>query len=384
VRILHTSDWHLGRIFHSVYLTDDQAYLLEQFVNLIPQTKPDVIVIAGDIYDRSVPPVEAVKLLDETLSKILLDYRVPIVLLAGNHDSPERLSFGNRLLGRQGLHIISQIGNNLGPLVFEDQYGPVYFCPVPYAEPVLVRERLGLADISDHNAAMMALVQRIAGSIPSNARKIAVAHAFITGSQTSESERPLSVGGAGNVDAACFDGFNYVALGHLHQPQRAGQEHIRYSGSLMKYSFSEAAHNKSINLVDLDGDGKVTVDSIGLSPRRDLRCIEGYLSDILQGPQNGENRDDYIMVTLKDSGAIYDAIGQLRQVYPNILHIERPYLTVDGRLSRPAGDYRQISELELFASFYEQVTGEQLGEEEKTVLADILEQLRAGEREVAV
>ncbi len=384
MRILHTSDWHLGRIFHSIHLTDDQAYLLDQVVNLIPETKPDVIVIAGDIYDRSVPPVEAVKLLDETLSRILLDYRVPIVLLGGNHDSPERLSFGNQLLKRAGLHIVSQISSDLGPLVFHDKYGEVHFCAVPYAEPVLVRERLGLPDISDHNQAMLALVQHIVRNIPSNARKIAVAHAFVTGGQTSESERPLSVGGAGNIDAGCFDGFNYVALGHLHQPQGLAGEHIRYSGSLMKYSFSEAAHRKSINLVELDREGKTAVESISLSPRRDLRCIEGYLSDILKGPQNGENQNDYLMVTLKDQGAIYDAIGQLRQVYPNILHIERPCLTVDGYLSRPAGDYRKLSELELFGSFYEQVTGEDFGEEQKILLADILEYLRSKEREVAL
>ncbi|KKM12407.1 exonuclease SbcD [Clostridiales bacterium PH28_bin88] len=380
MRILHTSDWHLGRIFHGIHLTDDQAYILEQFLQLVNDVKPDVVLIAGDIYDRSVPATEAVKLLDEVLSRIILDHKVPVMLIAGNHDSPERLGFGTRLLAQQGLHVYGQL--NLFPVVLYDSHGPVYFCPVPYVEPPVVRERLAAPDAIDHDRAMRSLVRHLTANIPKGARTVALAHAFVAGGEESESERPLTVGGTGTVDASCFKPFHYVALGHLHQPQHAGGEHIRYAGSLMKYSFSEAAHRKSVTLVEMDGAGNTTFEVIPLSPRRDVRCLDGYLNDILARPRNGENKDDYLMVTLKDSGAILDAMGKLREVYPNVLHIERPYLTEGGDLRGPGGDHRRLGELDLFSSFFEQVTGTPLSVEQTKVFADTVNVLHRQEREV--
>lgn len=379
MRILHTSDWHLGRIFHGVHLTDDQAYILDQFIKLSGDTRPDVILIAGDIYDRSVPPAEAVKLLDEVLSNILIDYNVPIIMIAGNHDSPERLGFGTRLLARQGLHLIGQL-KELAPVVLHDAHGPVYFCPLPYAEPAVVRERLADPEAMEHQRAMYALVNQAVKTIPEDARKVAIAHAFVAGGETSESERPLSVGGTGTVDASCFKPFHYTALGHLHQAQHNG-DRIHYAGSLMKYSFSEAAHCKSVTLVDMDGAGKTTLEEIRLTPRRDVRCLEGLIHNILAGPQNGESREDYLMVTLKDTGAILDAIGKLREIYPNVLHIERPHLTTGGELRGPGGDHRRLSDTDLFSSFFEQVTGAPLGKEHKSAFIETVEQLYRKERE---
>ena len=382
MRILHTSDWHLGRIFHGVHLTDDQSYILDQFVKLVGDTKPDVILIAGDIYDRSVPPAEAVKLLDEVLSNILIDHGVPVIMIAGNHDSPERLEFGTRLLARQGLHLIGQL-SGLAPVVLHDAHGPVYFCPLPYAEPAVVRERLADTAAIDHEWAMHSLVNNSIKTLPSEARRVAIAHAFVAGGEVSESERPLSVGGTGTVDAACFQPFHYTALGHLHQPQNNGSS-IRYAGSLMKYSFSEAAHTKTVTLVEMDGVGKTTLEEISLTPRQDVRCLDGFIGDILTGPQNGESRDDYLMVTLQDTGAILDAIGKLREVYPNVLHIERPHLTVGGELRGPGGDHRHLSEIDLFASFFEQVTGAPLGDGQAGAFAETVEELYRREREAQV
>lgn len=381
MRILHTSDWHLGRIFHGVHLTDDQAHLLDQLVRLVGEEKPQAVIISGDIYDRSVPPTEAVKLLDEVLSRLLLDCRAPVILIPGNHDSPERLGFGTRLLARQGLHIAGDPGGEPSPVVIHDQHGPVYIYPVPYSDPAVVRERTGDPEVHDHDRAAAAVIGRLSAGLPAGARSVLVAHAFVAGGEESESERPLSVGGAGTVSPAHFSPFSYVALGHLHRPQCTGGDHIRYSGSLMKYSFSETAHRKSVTLAEIDRNGKTATREFSLSPRRDVRCVEGLLEDLLSGPRGGESREDYIRVTLKDQGAILDAMGKLRGVYPNVLHIERRFLAAAGDLRGP-GDHRNLSEADLFSSFFEQVAGEPLTAGQAEIFADTVEGLYRKDREV--
>ncbi|MHB8156104.1 MAG: exonuclease SbcCD subunit D [Desulfocucumaceae bacterium] len=382
MKILHTSDWHLGRIFHGLHLTEDQAYTLDQFVRLVGEERPEAVLIAGDIYDRSVPPTEAVKLLDEVLSRILIDYRVPVILISGNHDSPERLGFGTRLLARQGLHITGQLEKRPAPVEIYDKYGPVYIYPVPYSDPPIARERLEIQDIHDHDRAMASIISQLDRQIPPGARSVLVTHAFVAGGVESESERPLSIGGAGTVRSSHFSSFSYVALGHLHRPQCTGGEHIRYSGSLMKYSFSEADHRKAVTIVEIDGSGKTAAREISLSPRRDVRCLEGYLDEILAGPRSREGREDYLRVTLKDSGAILDAMGKLRQVYPNVLHIERPFLSPAGKLKGPGGDHLKLSEADLFASFFDQVAGVPLSAEQSDFFAGTVERLYRQEREV--
>lgn len=385
MRFLHTSDWHLGRIFHGIHLTSDQAYVLEQFVKLVGDTNPDAVLIAGDVYDRSVPPTEAVQLLDETLSRILIDHRVPVILIAGNHDSPERLGFGAGLLSRQGLHLAGLPDKNLAPVVLYDDSGPVYFCPLPYAEPPVVRHLLSAPEANGHDRAMRCLSQHLARQVPHGTRAVSLAHAFAAGGEECDSERFLTVGGSGTVNVSCFEPFHYTALGHLHRPQQAGARHIRYAGSLLKYSFSEATHQKSVTLVEMDHAGRTGVETVPLTPQRDVRCLEGYLDEILAGPQNGENRYDYLMVTLKDTGVVYDAIGRLREVYPHVLHINRPHLAASGgELPGLPGEHRRLGEMDLFTSFFEQVTGAALSKEQARVFAAAVEELYRKEREVSV
>lgn len=384
MRFIHTSDWHLGRIFHGTHLTDDQAYILEDFIRLVGYSKPDVVLIAGDIYDRAAPPAEAVNLLDDVLSRILLDCKVPVVLIAGNHDSPERVGFGARLLARQGLHIAGVLDKNIAPVGIYDSDGPVYIYPLPYADPPVVRERFSVKDIRDHNEAMAFIINQLTANIPAGTRLILVGHVFVAGGEVSESERPLSIEGSGFVDLEHFFAFHYAALGHLHRPQYIGSENIRYSGSLMKYSFSEAGHRKSVTLVEMDRLGKTTVEEVSLTPRRDVRCLEGLLNDILAGPRSGESRDDYLKVTLTDSGAILDAMGKLRSVYPNVLHIERPFLAADLELRGPGDDHRELSETSLFSSFFKQVTGTVLSAEQLQVFKDTVENLYRQEKEATV
>jgi exonuclease SbcD len=382
MRFIHTADWHLGRLFHGVHLTEDQAHILDQFVAFVRDSRPDVLLIAGDIYDRAVPPPEAVALLDDALSRLVLDLRVPVVLIAGNHDSPQRLGFGSRLLSGQRLHIFGSFSDDLTPVVIEDRAGPVYIYAVPYAEPPVVRESLRSDLIQTHQAAMLALIERIHQVHPPGKRSVLVAHTFVVGGLECESERPLSVGGAGAVDCACFAGFDYVALGHLHRPQSAGKDSIQYAGSLLKYSFSEADHNKSVSLVEMDAQGRCNVEKISLTPRRDVRCLAGYLADILKGPKSGENPQDYLMVTLLDTGAILDTIGKLREVYPNVLHIERPSLMAGGELHGSRTDHRQMNDTELFAAFFLQTTGEPLTEEQRSAYAAVVNAMQQREREV--
>lgn len=381
MRIIHTADWHLGRIFYGLHLTDDQAYVLDQFVKLVKEVKADVVIIAGDVYDRAVPPTEAVQLLDEVLAQLLMDCRVPVIMIAGNHDSPERLAFGNRLLARQGLHVCGMPGDRLGPIIIEDQTGPVYFVPLPYAEPALVREKYQIEGLLDHHDALQSMVNHLVAQVPTGVRTVGIAHAFVAGGQGSESERPLSVGGSGQVAPQAFQAFQYTALGHLHNAQTAGRPHIRYAGSLLKYSFDEATHQKGINLIELDAAGGITVEQLALSPKRDVRCVSGFLAEILQAPPQAGNKDDYLLITLKDREPILDVMGKLRQRYPHVLHIERPYLSSGGEWHKPECDYRHQSEAQLFGAFFHQVTGEGLSPEQESRLAVLLDELFRQRRE---
>ena len=379
MRIIHTADWHLGRIFYGVHLTQDQAYVLDQFVNLVRDAKPDVVVIAGDVYDRAVPPPEAVSLLDETLSQLVIELKTRVVLIAGNHDSPERLGFGTRLLSQSGLHVAGRFGLDPAWTSPTDAHGPVNICAIPYADPALVRERLGNPELFDHAAAMQAAIAKARETRPRGVRSVLVAHALVVGSEESESERPLSVGGTGAIRPSVFDGFSFVALGHLHRPQRAGNDRIHYSGSLLQYSFSEAGHSKSVNLVELDAAGHARVERIPLAPRRNVRCMSGTIEELLRAPV-GNEADDYLSVTLRDKGPVFDPIGRLRAKYPNVLELKRAELLARGGASTRV-DYRTLSDREIFASFFQAAKGEAASEEEINAYLAVVERLHATERE---
>lgn len=380
MRFLHTADWHLGRIFYNTHLTDDQAHVLGQLVALVKDSRPDAVVIAGDVFDRAVPPPEAVSLLDDVLAELLLDCQVPVVVIAGNHDSPERLGFGERLLARQRLYLAGQVSPRWQPVVLEDAWGPVYFCPLPYAEPAVVRDKLAV-EAAGHEQAMAALLAAGAASIPAGRRRVAVAHAFVAGGQASESERPLAIGGIPTVPAGLFGDFCYAALGHLHQAQQVGSETVRYAGSLLKYSFAEASHRKSVSLVEINRTGGVKIEPVALRPRRDVRCLQGELADILAGAAQDDNTDDYIMAIMTDSGVVLDAMGKLRRVYPNIMHIEKARFAAAGETEGLRTDHRRQTTGDLFAAFFGQVTGQPLADGERAALADLLDEFGRRERE---
>ncbi len=381
MRILHTSDWHLGRLFHEVHLTEEQAHVLGQLVELARDMRPDVVVVAGDVYDRAVPPPDAVCLLNDVLSRLVLEVGVTVILTAGNHDSPDRLGFGSSIMESRGLHISARLEGEVRPVILQDRHGPVYFYPLPYAEPAVVRERLGLDAIRDHQSAMEALVGRIKQGRPPGVRSVLIAHAFVAGGRESESERPLSVGGAGAVEASCLEGFDYVALGHLHRPQQVGDKGIHYSGSLLKYSFSEAGQSKCVKLIDLDDRGRCSLETISLTPRHDVRTISGYLNDLVEHPEQGPGREDFLSVALLDTGALYDPMGKLREVYPNVLHLPPRTLAGEEAGRGPTIDHRKMTETGLFAAFYREVTGEALSAEQRKTFIEVADRLRQVERE---
>ncbi|MDA3903730.1 MAG: exonuclease subunit SbcD, partial [Desulfuromusa sp.] len=251
MRILHTADWHLGRIFNKQYLTEDQRHILNQFETYLEQTPPDVLIIAGDIYDRSIPPEEAISLLDNFLSKVVLQLKIPTILLGGNHDGQERMNFGSRLMENAGLYVVGSIASKPIKICLDDEHGPVYFYPIPYATPIGCRDIFPDDEIKTHHDGMEKLIAAVKSVHPESARSVLITHAFVAGSEESDSERLLGVGGATDVSPGLFKEFDYVALGHLHRPQQAGAEYIRYSGSLLKYSFSETQHQKGMTLVTL-------------------------------------------------------------------------------------------------------------------------------------
>jgi exonuclease SbcD len=382
MKIVHTADWHLGRQFHNVSLLEDQRHALEQIVSLAGESQADVVIVAGDVFDRSVPPAEAVQLLDDTLHRLKKEADCAVVMIAGNHDGAVRLAHGSREMESSGVYISGPLAKSLEPIVIEDKHGPVHFCVLPYADPAEVRLAFGDDDVRSHEHAISAMVEQMLSHVPDVARTVAVGHCWVEGGANSESERPLTVGGTGEVGAGCFEGFHYTALGHLHRPQKVNHQ-IRYSGSILKYSFSEISHRKSINLVELDGDGEVNVEQLEITPRREVRLIEGFLEEVIDQASEDLRPDDYLLVRLSDEGAILDAMGQLRSVYPNTLHIERPGLQIHEGEMKGARDHRRRSELDLFKDFYRQMRDQDLSAEQEQVIQEVVEEIRRGDREVS-
>ena len=382
MRFIHTADWHLGRLFHGVHLTDDQRFILKSFCALVRDSKPDAVLIAGDIYDRAVPPPEAVRLLDDVLSELVLDIGVPVLLIAGNHDSPHRLDFGSRLLAGRRLHVVGGPSHTMSPIVLNDAHGPVHFYLLPFAEPGMVRKVFACEEAVDHDTAMKHILNTVRASADSTTRKVLMGHAFVAGGKGCESERPLSVGTAGTVDASHFHGFDYVALGHLHEPQTVGDPRIRYSGSLLKYSFDEVDHAKSVNIVEMAADGTCNCEAAALQSQRNVRRISGLMSDLLVGSQFG-NTDDYLEIIALDDGPVVDAVGRLRGIYPNLLHFGRVQKELPhGEGMR--GSVNQNQHRDLFKDFFAHTTGEPLNDAQDNAYVATVEAMLAREREAEV
>ena len=407
MRFLHTADWHLGRIFYGQYLTDDQAHVLEhQFFTILKEEKIDGILLAGDVFDRAVPPIEAIGLWDSIITRLAMDYKVPLFVVSGNHDGAERLEVGRSMLSESGIHIWGSPHHALQPFEFEGADGRVAICPMPFSEPRRIGDVLGLnsseskpvdTDTADdtlfsyvddkaqeavalnlHNYDQMyqAWSDYLYKQVPKRMRSIAISHAFVMGGEVGGSERTLSVGGSEQVSPHVFKNFHYTALGHLHGPQRMGADHIRYSGSPLKYSFDEHGQKKSFTIIDMDTKGKVDISTIPVEAKRDVVILEGYFEDLLNNTSlQKKHKDDYVQARLLDTMPIMDGMAKLRQVYHRCMTIE-----LAGRIATPVVDmgdavFKELNERELFNQFAETVWKEPLTEAEQSYIDSVWDRI---------
>lgn len=372
MKFIHTADWHLGKLVHGIYMTEDQRYFLNKFVDLVEEEKPDAVVIAGDLYDRSVPPTDAVELLNEILFKINVELKTPIVAIGGNHDSAERLSFGSSWYKQSRFYLSGKLESDIQPV----HINGVNFYLVPYAEPGMVRHLLNDDSIHSHQDAMKAAIGKIEKHLNPNEPNVFVGHAFVLGGQTSDSERTLSVGGSGCVGSELFEPFSYTALGHLHSPDAIKHQKVRYSGSLLKYSFSEAKQEKSISIIEMKENGQFDLRIRSITPKNDLRELEGHLDELMDPSiYEKQNVNDYLKIILHDEGALIDPINKLRQIYPNVLHLERKIAMTDMKKKHSFSSVKEDkkSELELFKQFYEEMTTSEFTDEKNAVMAEVIE-----------
>ena len=407
MRFLHTADWHLGRIFYGQYLTDDQAHVLEnQFFSILKDEKIDGILLAGDVFDRAVPPIEAIELWDSIITRLAMDYKVPLFVVSGNHDGAERLEVGRSMLSRSGIHIWGSPHHALQPFEFEGPDGKVAICPMPFSEPRRIGDALGLgaivskpvdidmsedslfsyvetdeqepASLNLHNYDQMyqAWSDYLFKQVPKGMRSIAISHAFVMGGDVGGSERTLSIGGSEQVSPQVFKDFHYTALGHLHGPQRMGADYIRYSGSPLKYSFDEHTQKKSFTIVDMNTKGQVDISTIPVEAKRDVVILEGYFEDLLNNKElQTKHKDDYVQARLLDTMPIMDGMAKLRQVYHRCMTID-----LVGRVATPMADmdeavFKELNERELFNQFAETVWKEPLTEREQQYINSVWDRI---------
>lgn len=379
MKFLHSSDWHIGRQLHNHSLLDDQRLVLQQLVKMAEHHRVDAVIIAGDIYDRSIPPANAVALLNEVVNQLVCELSIPVIMIAGNHDGHQRLGFASQQMQASGLHIIGPLTPQLKPITLRGRSGDAVFYGLPYADPATVRD-VFQQPVNSHEEAMALLLEQVKAHDSQGLAKVVISHCFLDGGSESDSERPLSMGGADKISPALFSDFNYVALGHLHGPQFKGAEHIRYSGSILKYSFSEQHQHKSVTLVELDTEGKACVELLPLKAKRDVRILEGELAALVEQGKTDSHRDDYLMIRLSDKQAILDAMGKLRSVYPNVLHLERTGLMAQSAEISPARDQIKKGELAMFSDFFSQVSGNEMNQQQSDFLAQILDEIRRDEQ----
>jgi exonuclease SbcD len=375
MRLLHTSDWHLGRGLHRHDLLGAQAAFVEHLVETVRAERVDTVLVAGDVYDRALPPVEAVGLFDEALHR-LTDAGARVVLISGNHDSARRLGVGARLLDRAGVHLRTRVDGVADPVLLSDEHGAVAVYPLPYLEPAAVAADLpGGTHAAVLGAALDAVRRDLAGHGP--VRSVVLAHAWVHGGAASDSERDVSVGGVAAVSASLFDGLDYVALGHLHGPQTLAP-HLRYSGSPLAYSFSEAGHTKGSWLVELGADGLAHTEQVPAPVGRRLSLLRGTLQGLLTDPAHAGVEDDFVSVTLTDAARPEAAMDRLRTRFPHTL-------VLTWEPAEVAGDdrgYRQRlvgrSDLELSVDFVAHVRGTAAEYAEAQLLAEAFEAVRVG------
>ncbi len=373
MKLIHLSDLHIGKRVNEVSMLEEQEYILARILTILDEEKPDAVMICGDVYDKTIPSAEAVQLLDDFLFR-LSKRNLPIMIISGNHDSPERLSFGYRLMDGAGIHLSPVYNGQVSPIVLKDSYGEVCFYLLPFLKPAHVRRFYPEESIDSYTDALRTAVSHM--NIDTAKRNVLLTHQFVTGAATCDSEE-LSVGGADNVDASVFEDFDYVALGHIHGPQNIGSQKIRYCGTPLKYSFSECSHKKSVTVVELGEKGSLTLRTVPLVPRHDMRQIRGSYEEITaKSFYDGTDTEDYLHIILTDEEDVPEAMGRLRVIYPNLIQLsyDNTRTRTDSHISG-AEDVKAKSPLELFGELYAQQNGQSLSDVQEAYLQDLMEKI---------
>ena len=374
MKFIHTADLHLGKNVNGFSMLEDQRHILLQIEKIIGEQKPDVLLIAGDIYDKAVPPEDAVQLFEEFLEDVS-GKGVGVFAVSGNHDSAVRFSFGSKLMRKSGIHFAHPFGGSSEPVVLSDEFGDVCVYMLPFVKPASVRKYFPDQEIDSYERAVECCVKSM--GLDASKRNVLLAHQFVTGAQRSDSEE-LSVGGMDNVAAEIFDGFDYVALGHIHGPQNIGRKTLRYSGTPLKYSFSECGHKKSLTLVSMAEKGNVSIEEIPLHPLHDMRILRGSFEEVCGMAQSGDfESDDYVGIILTDEDEIPSGTEKLRSLFPNLMSLEYDNSrTRLGAQIESLDDVRGISPLELFDMLYEQQNARHLSDVQSKYLCAMIERIR--------
>lgn len=371
MKFLHLSDLHLGKRVNEFPMLADQKAILAQILKIADDERPNAVLIAGDVYDKSVPPVEAVELFDDFLVK-LAARKLPVYVIGGNHDSPERLAFCNRLIDASGIHISPAYGGDVRPLSLADGYGKVNIYMLPFVKPANVRRYFPEEQIESYTDAVRVAISKM--QVNAAERNVLVTHQFVTGAARCDSEE-ISVGGADNVDLSAFDAFDYVALGHIHGAQNISPR-VRYCGTPLKYSFSEAKQQKSVTVAELKEKGTLEIRTVPLTPERDMHEIRGTYEEIASKNfyENTTYRSDYMHVTLTDETDVPDAMAKLRVIYRNLMTLSYDNTRTRARTELgAAAETEKKTPLDLFAEFYEKQNGAPMDEEQRAFVRELIE-----------
>lgn len=374
MKFVHLSDLHLGKRVNGYSMIEDQKYILLKILNVIDEQKAEAVVIAGDVYDKPIPPTEAVQLFDDFLFR-LVERNLQILVISGNHDSPERIAFGSRFMDKSGVHM-SQVYNGKNDLVeLNDKYGKVNFYMLPFVKPSNVRRFFEDEEINTYTDAVRVAVSHM--NVNKKARNVIITHQFVTGAQRSESET-IAVGGTDNVDSYVFDDFDYVALGHIHGPQNVGKNTVRYCGTPLKYSFSEISHKKSVTVVEMKEKGNVKVSTVELTPKLDMREIKGTYEELtFKKNYENTNTEDYLHIILTDEEDVADAVAKLRCVYPNLMKLDYDNTRTRNSFAlTQAEETEKKTDTELLSEFFEKQNGKPLSDEQLEYAANLFEQIK--------
>lgn len=374
MKFIHLSDLHIGKRVNEYPMIEDQKYILTKIVNIIDEVKPDGVIIAGDVYDKPVPSAEAVELFDDFLFR-LSKRSLKVFVISGNHDSPERIAFASRLIEKSGIYMSPVYSGEVKPITLTDEFGELDIYMLPFIKPAHVRRFFENAEIKSYTEAVKTAVENM--QVDPSKRNMIITHQFVTGSERCESEE-LSVGGTDNVDGSVFNDFDYVALGHIHGPQNCGSEKIHYCGTPLKYSFSEANHKKSVTVVEFKEKGNLKIETIPLTPLRDMKEIKGTYEEIMSKDfyKDTTYQEDYMHITLTDEEDVYDAIGKLRTVYKNLMKLDYDNKRTRGAShSALVADVENKSHFELFSDFYEELNSQPMSDNQSEFIKSLIEKI---------